>query len=459
MTIGKQAVVIGAGIGGLAAAQALIGSFERIVLLERDHASGAVEPRAGVPQGRHAHALLPGGAKALDALFDGFSTALRDAGARYSDLGLKMQFEFSAQDSVPEGALGIPLLKCTRPLIESVLLRFLNQRKEIAILDGRRVTGIVATPDGQSVAAVRCETRDGMHETHDADLVVDASGRGKPTLDFLQATGRSAPEETAFRIDFSYTTAIIEFADGERPEFDVLRTMPAPPHNPRQGLLLAREDNCYFASVGSRGADVPPGDWPGFIEFAAGLQTRSLHDLFKRARLHGKLVQYAFPENRRRHFERCENWPRGLIPFADAICRFNPIYGQGMSAAAVEAERLRDVLASRRDGQHAGHPLDGLFEAFMQKTLPALDNIWMLAVMPDFAFPETQGARPDKFEESLKFNGMLQRAACIDVDIRKLLFEVMALLKPSTELRTEAVVEKVKRLCAEFDAAKTSLEA
>jgi 2-polyprenyl-6-methoxyphenol hydroxylase-like FAD-dependent oxidoreductase len=367
-----------------------------------------------------------------------------------------MRLEFSAQDALPERRLGVPLFKCTRGMIESVARHALQQHKAVTILDGRRVTEILATSDGNAVAGVRCEARDGALETYDADVVIDASGRGEPTLDFLQATGRAKPEETSMRIDMNYSTAIVEFAPEDRPAYDVLRTMPAPPDNCRQCLLLVREDGRFFVTFGARGKDVPPADWPGLIEYAATLQTMSMHEVLKRAKPYGKIYRHLFPENRRRHFERYTNWPRGLIPFADAICRFNPVYGQGMSAAAKEGVLLRDLLASR---ENEAQPLAGLFEALVKAAAPVLDNIWALAAMPDLAFRETQGVRPDNFDESLKFNAMLQRAACLDADIHKLLVEVLSLLKPGTELKAEPVVKKVRQLAAQFDAARDSLNA
>jgi len=456
MYLGKRAVVIGAGVGGLAAAQALVGSFEHIVLIERDVLPAQAEARPGVPQGRHPHGLLPGCVAALDALFDDFSTKLCDAGAKQSDFGQKLLLEFSAQAALPARQLGIPVVKCSRGLIEWVARRELQRQTSIAKLDGRRVTGIVATPDGNAVAAVRYETPAGAQETIAADLVLDASGRGEPTLEFLRATGREAPEETVMRIDMNYSTAIVEFSPENRPAYDVLRTMPAPPGNTHQGLLLVREDDRFFAGFGARGDDAPPSEWPDLLEFAKTLQTSTIYDVLMHAKPYGKIFRHKFPENRRRHFERYTDWPRGLIVLGDAICRFNPVYGQGMAAAAKEALLLRDLLASRKN---EARPLDGLFEALMKAASPVLDNIWTLAAMPDLAFRETHGVRPDNFEDALGFNAMMQQAACVDAGIHKLVVEVMSLLKPGSALREEPVVAQIRQLAAQFDAAKDSLEA
>ncbi len=456
MYMGKRAVVIGAGMGGLSAAQALVGKFEKVVVLERDELPAVVESRAGVPQGRHPHALLPGGLQALNELFDGFTSTLRDAGAKETDFGVNLVYEFPGQGALPERELGIRLFMCTRALVETAVRRRLAQQKDVVILDGRRVTQIVAAPDGNSVAAVKCEARDGTQETYDADLVIDASSRGELTLDFLRATGRAEPEETTIGVDFVYSTAVVEFAPGSAPDFMALLTMPNAPDSSRMGLILAREDKRIFAALGGRGADAPPVDWQAFVNFAATLTTDTLHKALATAKPQGKVIQFAFPESRRRHFDRLGNWPRGLLPIADSVCRFNPVYGQGMTAAAKQAVLLRELLDSR---EHDAQPLAGLTEALMSAINPVLDNIWALSAMPDLAYPDSRGVRPDDLEQALQYQVALHRAALVDADIHKLLFEVIGLITPATALHADDVVEKVKRLAAEVEAAKDSVQA
>jgi hypothetical protein len=52
--------------------------------------------------------------------------------------------------------------------------------------------------------------------------------------------------------------------------------------------------------------------------------------------------------------ERLPRLPRGVLPIADALCRFNPIYGQGMSAAAKQARLFQTVLGQARTGSACG---------------------------------------------------------------------------------------------------------
>jgi 2-polyprenyl-6-methoxyphenol hydroxylase-like FAD-dependent oxidoreductase len=449
MHIGKQAVVIGAGIGGLTAARALVGSFGKIVVLERDVLPRAIESRPGVPQDRHPHQLLPAGLDALNDLFPGYTATMQEAGAKVDDIGMGVVYEFPGQGPMPARSLGISLLKASRPLIEGTLRRYVEREGDIAICDGRRVTEIVSRLDGNAVAAVRCETRDGAIETYDADLVIDASGRGEPTLALLRATGRDAPQETTIGVDFTYSTALVEFDEHYQPPCDTVLTLPDAPHSSRMGVLLAREDQYVFAGLGGRGENAPPADCQALLDFAATLPTQSIRDALRHAKSHSKVIQFKFPESRRKHFERYDAWPRGLIPIADAICRFNPVYGHGMTAASKEAVALRDLLKER---QTSAKPLEGLFEAFMKAICPLLDNIWVLSAMPDLAYPDTRGERPDNLEEASQYNVAIHRAAYLDAEIHQRLFNVIALRKPVSEIQSEEVVEKVKRLAAEFDA-------
>jgi 2-polyprenyl-6-methoxyphenol hydroxylase-like FAD-dependent oxidoreductase len=442
MYIGKRAIVIGAGMGGLSAARALVGSFEEILVLERETLASVVAPRAGIPQGRHPHALLPGGARALGALFDGFPALLREAGAKVTDYGQRIRFEFPGQDVLPEREVGIELLICTRPLVESVVRHCVTGFKEIELLDGHRVMELVSSADGSAVTGVRLETRQGVVETWTADLVVDATSRGELTLECLRNTGRSQPRETTVGVDLTYATAIVEFPDGPPDELTIL-TFPNAPVSSKLSVLLARQDDRFFATLGGRGEEAPPDDWDAFVEFASTLPTDTFYRALKRAKLHGKIVRFAFPESRRRHFDQVDGWPRGLIAIADAICRFNPVYAQGMTVAAKEALILENILAARLG---SGKPLEGLMEELMARIKPVIDNVWALAATPDLAYPGARGERPQDLDEALEYQRQVNQAALLDHGIHKLLLEVLGLITPAEALRDPDVVDKVKHL-------------
>jgi 2-polyprenyl-6-methoxyphenol hydroxylase-like FAD-dependent oxidoreductase len=442
MHIGKRAIVIGAGMGGLSVAKALVDSFQEILVLEREELTDDIAPRAGIPQGRHPHSLLPGGARALSELFENFPQLLRDAGANVTDFGKRMRFEFPGQDPLPERELGIEIHICTRPLVETVVRRCVSACRDIVILDGRRVTELLWSGNDRAVTGVRCQARDGAVEVHEADLVVDASGRGELTLEFLRSIGKSQPPETTIGVDLAYATSIIEFPDGQPDELTIL-TFPNAPDSTTTGVIVKREDDRFFATICGRGVHAPPAEWEAFVEFSATLSTDTIYRALKRAKLHGKMTQFAFAESRWRHFDRVDEWPRGLIAVGDAVCRFNPVHAQGMTVAAKQAVVLRDILAGRRDG---ANPLERLMEELMAKINPVIDNVWGLAALPDLAFPDARGERPDDLNEALEYQSQLAKAALLDHSVHKLLLEVIGLITPSEALRDPDMVDKVRHL-------------
>jgi 2-polyprenyl-6-methoxyphenol hydroxylase-like FAD-dependent oxidoreductase len=439
-SLGKRAVVIGAGISGLTAAQVLADHFDEVVVLERDDLPSTATPRPGVPQGRHTHALLSGGLQALCDLFPNFSGTLAKAGAHAIDFGMHLDYNFPGLESFPRRQLGVSTFTATRPLIELAVRLRVKERRNIRFRSGSRVTEIVATPDGNAVASVSYMKRHGELEKLPADLVVDASGRAMPTLEFLQAVDRFIPEDSVIRVDLAYSTAVYALSPDAMPGTKALLTMASAPERSRSAVMVLREDNDWFVTLAGRGLELPPADSQGFLAFARGLEIPTVYNAIKGGRLQSEIMRFAFPESRRRHFERIGNLPRGLIPIGDSVCRFNPIYGQGMSIAAQEAVVLRNLLA--RQATQAD-PLEHLGQRFLAEIQPLIDNPWALAVLPDLAYPDAQGERPADLAESLEYQAALNRAAIHDPGLHQLLVEVLNLLKPASVLTAEDIVEKV----------------
>jgi hypothetical protein len=176
------------------------------------------------------------------------------------------------------------------------------------------------------------------------------------------------------------------------------------------------------------------------------MRTPTIYNAISGAKPLDGVARYGFPESVRRHFERLEVFPRGLLPIADAICRFNPVYGQGMSVAAMEACLLRTLL--ERLGGGDSDPIAGLAPAFFAEVQALIETPWSVAIF-DFAFPDTRGQRPADFETTLKFGIALTRLAAEDPDVHKLTAEVQNLLKPRSVYRDPALVQRVLAKMAE----------
>ena len=241
----------------------------------------------------------------------------------------------------------------------------------------------MASPTTEAVAGVRYENGSGTSETVTADLVVDASGRGVPTLGLLQSIGQPPPEETTIGIDIGYATSIFSIPDDAPTDWKGVMTFGQAPQNSRGGLMLPLEGNRWMVTVGGRHGDVPPGDEEGFLTYAKALRTPTIYNAISHSKRLDGVARYGFPESIRRHFERLDAFPRGLLPLGDAICRFNPVYGQGMSVAALEACLLKTLL--KRLGED-GDPIAGLASTFFAEVQTLIETPWSVAM------PTTQHA-------------------------------------------------------------------
>ncbi len=453
--LGKHAIVVGAGMAGLAAAGALVDYFERVTVLDRDGLPSDAAPRAGTPQARHVHVLLAGGQRAFESLFPGFTAELVKAGAVPMRMALDVRSEMAGYDPFPQRDLGWDNYSMSRPLAEYVVRKELAKRANVELRENSHVNAIVAAgTNGTAVGAIRLAGRHGGEdEILSADLIVDASGRGALTLATLQSMAGPAPAETRIGVDFAYSTAIFSIPDDAPGDWKGVFTFPNPPASGRGALLMPIEGERWILSLGGAHGDVPPGDLDGLRAFAGELRTATIARAIKGAKPATEVARFVFRESVRRHFERMASFPRGLIPLGDAVCRFNPIYGQGMSVAAQEACILRDILATRAA---APDPFEGLPQAFFAAIQEVIDTPWATAAVADFAYPQTRGERPPDIENTLKLAVALNDLAARDADIHKLTVEVRQLLKPRSAYRDPAFVARVQTLMAQAQMATTA---
>jgi 2-polyprenyl-6-methoxyphenol hydroxylase-like FAD-dependent oxidoreductase len=446
--LGKQAIVVGAGMGGLAAAGALADYFEYVIVLERDRLLSEVAHRAGTPQARHVHVLLAGGQRAFESLFPGVTEELANAGAVPMRMAVDTRSELAGYDPFPQRDLGWDNYSMSRSLAEYVVRKKLAKRANVELRQHCRVAAIAATSaNGAAVSGVRLAGHNGEGEFLAADLVVDASGSGALSLAVLQSTGHPVPAETRIGVDLAYATTVFSIPDEAPSDWRGVYTFPDPPLSSRGGLMMPIEGDRWILSLGGAHGDVPPGDLTGFLAFAERLRTATIHRAIQRAKPVAEVARFAFPESIRRHFEQMVSFPRGLIALGDALCRFNPIYGQGMSVAAQEACILRDLLATRAA---ARDPLEGLPQAFFAAIQELIDTAWATAAVQDFAYPQTRGERPPDIENTLKLALALNRAAARDANVHKLAVEVRQLLKPRSAYRDPAFVAQVFASMAEL---------
>jgi 2-polyprenyl-6-methoxyphenol hydroxylase-like FAD-dependent oxidoreductase len=437
MTFGRV-VIVGAGIGGLAAAAAFADAAAEVVIVERDELPPTPKPRPGVPQGRHVHGVLGGGMSAFETLLPGFSYDLAEAGAVPLRLSLDIHTETPGYDPFPRRDLGLRGQSMSRPLLEHVLRSRVAQLPSVSFVTGRPVRALVLSPRADAVTSVRL----GDGEEIGADLVVDASGRGALTLEALAAAGMGRPRETAIAIDVRYTCAVIAAPGGLEADWKVLQTRPDPTANGRRAIMYPLEgSNRWLLGLGGTHGDSAPPDPSGFAAYAASLRTPTTANVLRQTTYEGEIVRFGFPSSTRRRFEELRSFPSGLIPIGDAICRLNPSYGQGMTLAAQEAVLLGRLLAAGNGG--GPERVRGLAAAYFAGLGSILDYPWAVAA-GDFVYAATSGDKPDDYEKTARFNAALSRLAADDADVHRLMVEVGHLLRPPSAYDDEGVAARLR---------------
>jgi 2-polyprenyl-6-methoxyphenol hydroxylase-like FAD-dependent oxidoreductase len=431
-------VVVGAGMAGLTAAQAVSKHFGNVTVIERDTLPAEAAPRRGTPQCQHAHMLLAGGLQALQTLFPGFADDLAKADAVKIRNGLDLRFERPGFDPFPRRDLGFDIFCMSRPLLEAVTRRRVQQSPNIEIRTRSRATALVASRDTMRVEAISYESEDGTAVTAEADLVVEASGRCGLTLQLLEDLSLPRPEETEIGIDQAYASTIVERPQDLDADWSGNILLPAAPTSSRGAFLFPIEQQRWLLSIGGNHGDAPPGDRDGFMDFVKSLRTPTIHDAVRDARPLTDIVRYQLPCSTRRHFERLEAFPEGLIVTGDALCRFNPVFGQGMSVAAQEAVILERLLAE-------DVPMERLARDFFAAVQDPLATPWGVAVT-DFVYPATRGVRPADLAQRLQYGVALTKLAAQDADVHRLTAEVSQLLKPQAALREPALAARVMAL-------------
>lgn len=424
----QHAVVLGAGIGGLFAARVLADAFERITIIERDPHPDDPQPRNGVPQGNHVHALLEAGRVTLNELFPGFEDDIQAAGGLTIDAATEFHY-FHGGDYLADGSAELPMICASRPLFEAVLYDRVSDIDEVTFRRGCVFRDYRYDEPNTAVTGVTITAASGHDETLDASLVVDAMGRSSPTPRWLETNGMNRPPVDEVRIDLAYSTAIVRRPTTARDGY----LIGPDPTLLRGGTALPVEQDRWIVTLFGLHGDHPPTERTGFRDFAASLPTPALREIVDgNTWASDGIRQYPFPSNRWHHYERVDQLPAGLVPIGDAVASFNPIYGQGMSVAALEAMHLHRSLISGDPGN--------LTDRYKSRIADVIADIWRMTVSADFEFSETEGPKPLGTDLFNWYMSRVIQAAHTDGEISDTLARVLRLeRKPSSLLRPRTV--------------------
>lgn len=428
--VGERAVIVGASISGLVTARVLADGFDEVTIVERDELPDEPRTRKGAPHAHHPHVLQEAGRAIVEDLFPGLGEDLKSEGGLIIDAGSDFNF-YDEGGYIAHPQTYMPIYASSRPLLEYVIRKRVSEVEGIQLRDSTRVVDYRTDETGTTVTGV--DMRDEDNETSlSADLTVDATGRTSRTPTWLEKQGFAPPAVAEVNVDLAYSTTNVE-----RPPDDK-RAFWAPASSPytRGGGTLPIEDDRWQMVMHAVHGDEPPRDTNEFREFASTLQISELEEILSNHDILSQEIHYyPFPSNRRRYYEKLNQFPDGLLVVGDAIASYNPIYGQGMSVAALHALVLHHTLAE--------HGLGDLALEFFDAAEPIIDGAWMMAVGADFQFSETTGPQPRGTGLVGWYLSRLTKKAHTDQQLSEQFIRVIMMEKPPTALFRPGIMWRV----------------
>ncbi|MBL0885626.1 NAD(P)/FAD-dependent oxidoreductase [Myceligenerans indicum] len=426
----RRALVLGGSIAGLLAARALADHVEEVVIVERDDVVGVRGVRKGVPQGSHVHGLLARGQQSLEDYFPGFTEEARAAGVPTADLG-ELRWFFNGKRLAP-ATTGLTCVSADRPVLEHLIRERVRAVPNVTLREGEEVSSLAFDDAGRTVLGAMVAPRGTDRCTMvQADVVVDALGRGSPVARWLHDAGYDRPEEETVKIDLSYTSRHYEFDDESVLRGDMSINPVSCPQFPRGAFFSRVQDGGSLVSLTGVMGDHPTTDEAGFMAWARSMEVPDVHEVMAAGRPVDDPVQFRFPKSIRRRFDRMSDFPAHLLIVGDAMCSFNPVYGQGMTVAALESE-LIGRLAS--EGEISG-------EEYFARAAELLDGPWAASTGGDFAFLGTE--LPAEVQEANAFIAQVQEAAAHDPVVTRAFMRVTGLVDPPGTLASDEIAERV----------------
>lgn len=425
-----HAVIIGGSLAGLLSGRVLANHFDLVTVIERDAYPEQPIPRKGVPHSRFPHTLMLKGQQILEQLFPGLKAELIAKGAVELDSLKELAFLTSAGWAIRSSS-NLRLLSCSRDLLDWSIRQRLKSFPNVQFLTQASVTGLLTNVERTKTIGVIVHRHEKpeFREELNADLIVDASGKGSHTPQWLKALGYEPPAETEVDAFVGYVARMYQPSPDSSVDWKMLFMPSAPPQYPRGGAICPIEGNAWIVGLVGGDHDYPPTDEAGFLAFARSLPSPALADAIEQATPLTPIYAYYGNENRQRYYEQC-SLPSRLIVVGHAACSLNPTYGQAMTVAALEA-----ISVDRFFQHHAIADLDAQTLHLKQQLAKAHREAWLMAIGVDYRYKSTQGKPITAATRFL--NWYWDQIVELTVDhvlVHRTFLEVLHLLKPSIAL-------------------------
>jgi 2-polyprenyl-6-methoxyphenol hydroxylase-like FAD-dependent oxidoreductase len=428
-----HAIVLGGSFAGLMTAKVLSRYYRQITIIEKDTVHHYPESRKGQPHTKHLHGLLPRGLHILCHYFPGLFEEIVDSGGIVCDFGDSMNW-FTHGGFKKRVFLDIQGVSLSRPLLEHLIRERVLALPNVELFDNTAVKALMHSEDRQKITGVVVEDKTNMQTNRlDADLVIDCTGRASRTPQWLREMGYGDVPVSEVKINVTYTTRIYKRDPSDKRVHSWMACTPEAPKERRNGAVFAIEGNKWIISVGGWHGEQASTNEKDFLSFLKTLPNPNIYDIASTCEPLSDIIQYKYPISIRRNYEKLHHFPSGYLVLGDAISSFNPVYGQGISSACLQAVELDKIIQENVDEKK-------LAKTYFKRTLKIRDKLWQMSTGEDFRFPETTGTRPMGIRLVNKYVSLVHKATITDEVVCRAFLKVMGLIdSPAILLRPKIV--------------------
>ncbi|MEH7745986.1 FAD-dependent oxidoreductase [Neobacillus drentensis] len=435
----ERAIIIGGGISGKLAARVVSDFFKEVMIIERDYEPQGPIPRKGAPQGEHLHALLQAGEHGLEALFPGITKKFHSSGAvkinSTQDLAWfhhgvwKLRFNGGSTTTLQ-----------TRPHLEWHIDQYIKAIPNVTFLYNHTVQNYVYNEVKNQITGVDVIDSSGGEKNLTANLVIDASGVNSLSSSWLNKRGVSIPEQKV-KIGLSYISKSFYLPENDERDWKIKIVYPNPPHEKIGGTISKVEGNRYIVTLNGYHNEVNEKDVVknnnDFMELTKKLPKLDIYRELKDAVPLSSTSIYRVPHIVWRRFDKVKSLPDGLLLIGDTVCRIDPVFGQGMSIAVLEALKLKELL------QNESHELQKVTTHFHKQEAKIIAPIWNMVITEDFRYPETIGKKPAGLSIQQWYAKKIFLLSSENQEIYNSFIKVMNLVRPMTILMSPRIIKQV----------------